>query len=758
MRLRVRNLLIPVLLLCLLVSGCGPSSVTDPTGETSGTVADTRTFDDFLYSYDPTGEETHVERDLDADHTFTDVVAHAELIVEATFVGYQDEDSRDRMIFSAGRVLKGFLQDPRSDWTTDPDAEKRIIIANEISNVNIGYISGLYRYEPGQTYLLTLDYVSTQHLYVDYDVFLPLAYPAFSMMYNAPLTERLAGRTDMFYYGQELEGYILDLLATDPTELNEPGMLPVVDEPMGLRIAMASSPHILSYSYTSNDLTRWLQDRTNVETVFNLYPEAEARDEMRLDLVTGAYMGDVVHYPQSQLDPADLASFAESGLLLDLTDLLHERGHNFLEMMDMYPASWESVTFPDGGIYALPKAGVNGLYPMSYPMRQWIHTDFLQQYNEASGLPADALPETTEEYRSFLIWCRDNIEGSVDWSGAEDRSIWFARPTDFLMNAFTYQNEDGYYQKDGAVHAAFVEDAYREGLKYLSGLMEDGLMDPEYVSHDENSLKMLVAQNDGYTVASGSWGGMHNAATDHAIRLLYTVVPPLEGPDGFRYAFYDQYAQGVQPSSVFIPANSRNPDLAVAWYDACCDLDTFLRGRYGALDSEWEIPPEGTIAVDGGPAIYKNTQFPYSTPTAYNWFVTNPCLWQMVSSSMSLPQPETLVDGRPIYDLEAHLYEASRLYEPYVVPCDLPGFLFDSGTHVYVDTLKAQIDAKYRSAVTDFIFGTRDIGNDAHWEAYVTEMAQAGLADLLGILQDEFDNGWADAVPEVYTPWPQRTE
>ncbi len=50
----------------------------------------------------------------------------------------------------------------------------------------------------------------------------------------------------------------------------------MVKEKETLRLVISQSPHILSYKYGENKLTTYLQDRTNVEIEFILFPEADA--------------------------------------------------------------------------------------------------------------------------------------------------------------------------------------------------------------------------------------------------------------------------------------------------------------------------------------------------------------------------------------------------------------------------------------------------------------------------------------------------
>jgi len=547
-------------------------------------------------------------------------------------------------------------------------------------------------------------------------------------------------------------------VTTTAGNINPPGQLPVCKEQETLRVVIQQSPHVLSYAYGENKFTTWLQDRTNVAVELILFPEADATTKLNIELSTGGDLGDLILI---QMDRAMLVTYGGQGVLTKLNDLIDQYGYGMKECLDAYEGSYEKITAPDGNIYALPAGGLVGIFPNSYAMRYWILTPFLEKYTAATS---KGMPKTTQELQDYMQWCLDNDANGngkadeVGWSGAEKTSVWYARPTCFLMNAFTLTNQDGYYQKDDKIRCAMIEEGYRNGLKYLNGLMEAGLMDPNYPSNDENALKTLVALEGGRTVASGSWGGMHNAATDHAIRNDYQIVAPLKGPDGFQNSFYDHYTTGVNPGKATIPTTSEKVELAMAWMDTMYDQEVAFRGRYGEKGVDWEEPAAGVLAVDGGPAKYKDIKNQWNVPTYSHWFTSSPAMWGRYGSMTSEPQPKTDANGNEIHDLELSLYEAARLYEKYVIPCSIPNFFFDQETATKCNEWKTNINDFCRSAITDFIFGNQDVNDDAVWADYVASVKGLGLDDYLKAMQDNYDANWKGTLPKTYTPFPQRTE
>ncbi|MBP7402906.1 MAG: extracellular solute-binding protein, partial [Clostridia bacterium] len=420
-------------------------------------------------------------------------------------------------------------------------------------------------------------------------------------------------------------------VTTTEGNLNPPGQLPVCKEQETIRIVISQSPHIQSYAYGENKLTTFLQDRTNVAVDFILYPEADATTKLNIELSTGGDLGDLILI---YMDRAMLATYGGQGVLAPLNELIEQYGFLMKEMLETDPSAYTKITAPDGNIYALPSAGLNSIIPNCYAMRHWIHTGFVEKYTAATG---KGMPKTTDEYFNYMKWCVEedpNGNGTADevgWTGSEKTAVWYARPTCFLMNSFTLTNADGYYQKDDKIGCAMIEEGYRNGLKYLNTMMEAGLMDENYPSNDENAIKTLVALEGGETVASISCGGMHNAATDHAIRFKYEILAPLKGPDGFVNAFYDHYSTGVAPGKATIPAKSEKKEVVMAWMDSNYDAEVKLRDRYGEKDVDWIVPAAGTLAVDGGPATHKDINSQWNVPTYSHWFTSGPGMWAQYS-------------------------------------------------------------------------------------------------------------------------------
>lgn len=553
---------------------------------------------------------------------------------------------------------------------------------------------------------------------------------------------------------------------TQPTapgiQPNPTGTLPIANEKASLRVILLRDERIASYVYGENAFTTWLEDRTGVQVEFILYPE-------NLGMYSPEWMFSGSDIYLGPIDRCLADHYGAEGQLLPLESLIGRYAGNLSAQEERIPWLRSAVTAPDGHVYALPLAVQDDvLDPDTIGMRMWIHQGFLDAYG-------GSMPATTEELRAFLLWVRDaDANGNGDpadeigWSGSEKTSVLYARPTEFLMNAFSLQDRDGYAIRNGAVRCALIEDNYRDGLRYLNGLMEAGLMDTEYPSHDGNSLRARIEQNGGDTVACVSACRLSSLSDDPVVQAKYVCLPPLAGPDGQARTYGDPFA-GVRYDARFLNPDATgsyrtrgsaaamispecaDPGLAMAWLDALYDPEVLLRASFGEPGADWQSPAAGTVAADGGPTRAEILRDRWMAQSSGFWGESFPLLFQgSTTSQVLLPAA-----ADPALAAEC---AAARVYEPYAVPCALPPFALDRDTQVQVNEWRTNIGDYNRSAVTDFIYGNLDIDDDAVWTNYTEAIRALGLDEYLATMQAAYDRDWRDVYPEVYTPVPTRTE
>src|SRR5699024_114261 len=110
---------------------------------------------------------------------------------------------------------------------------------------------------------------------------------------------------------------------------------------------------------------------------------------------------------------------------------------------------------------------------------------------------------------------------------------WHSDPYAFLRNAFIYDEGDKHFTvQDGQVDTILNKEDYREGLRYINKLDEEGLIYSETYTQDATQLKSVASQDPNRVGAFTTGAPM--AAVDGNAPLYKNIVtvPPLEGPEG----------------------------------------------------------------------------------------------------------------------------------------------------------------------------------------------------------------------------------
>jgi putative aldouronate transport system substrate-binding protein len=369
-------------------------------------------------------------------------------------------------------------------------------------------------------------------------------------------------------------------------------------------------------------------------------------------------------------------------------------------------------------------------------MKMWVNRFWLEDL----GLD---IPTTTEEFYRVLKAFKErdpNGNGKADeipMSGAI-RS-WWTLPYDFLMNAFIY-NDGGnrlIWENGRAVFAANKEQ-WREGLRFVKRLFDEGLLDPAAFTQDQEQLKQLGENPDAVILGATGGGYPGNFSERNAPSRreeLYTAVPSLLGPSGHRITPFFVQAPGT--GQMMISANTPYPEIAFKWGDLRMTYEESLNLNYGKENVNWRWGKPGEKGINGKPAVWAWTN-PLQNPQNVTWYLYGPFLYD---SDWRLGQAtETDVDMYKGENMNLSLYvETAEKYAPYQAETEYTPPMWV--TPDVADEL-AQLSSTIRDYVAEsaarFIVGDLDLGAD--WNSYVREFDKMGLSRFLSIYQTLYDN------------------
>ena len=357
------------------------------------------------------------------------------------------------------------------------------------------------------------------------------------------------------------------------------------------------------------------------------------------------------------------------------------------------------------------------------------------------ALGIDKVPETTDELYEYLKAVKN---GDPNGNGKQDEiplvgatTGWHQNIDGYLMNAFIYNDSDRYVITDesGIIDFAANKPEWRQGIEYLRKLCAEGLLDPMTFTLDKDGLRALVELEDAMIVGAVPSGGNHEFANATGERRKnYICIPPLKGPNGLRVAWWNKYA-GVIPGQFIITRDCKIPEIALKWADNCYTEENSNFDRYGEEGVDWIRPPEGTEAVNGGQAQYREI-LPWGTPQNSHWAGAAP-KWKRFGSDA---REKDLNDP---HELEFVLFEAAKSYEQFSPQYVVPPLMFTPEEAREFTELKQTITDYVKEMFARFVTGDANI--ETEWDAYVEELNRIGVKRYLEIQQKAFERQWRDS-------------
>lgn len=524
----------------------------------------------------------------------------------------------------------------------------------------------------------------------------------------------------------------------EESNFNPVGTFPIVKEKEELIVMTYPATSVVDMD--SYWMTPWYEEKTNVHVNWIVTPAEQFKEKLQIsfasedemDFVTSSGMAGI---PNSE---SDIARFASQGFIIPLNDIIEENNPCMNALLDEHEGFRERITTPDGNIYTF--AAYNECYHCYSPNKMYFNKTFCDNLNLE-------LPTTTEEFREVLkqIIANDaNQNGEADEIGivgvASDPTRLVST---FLMTSFTY--DDGtnrLYLDDGKVTASFVSEEWREGLRYLKSLYDEGLIYKESFVQDAAAAGKVNSQKYENVVAAlpnMHYGTVGTRETGEPVRNIdYVAIAPLEGPDGTRQAYWNYYVN--MGMSGYIPSTSTKAELVARWVDWFMSEEGNMVLMNGIEGIGWEQPDEGATGVDGSPATYKLIQREegdeYYNAVSWNQkFPHNNT--QAARLGMQSPSDIFAEDGT---GAEAAYYTFTRdNYAPYAMPQEmiLPPLFYSEEQIGSIAQYQTNINTYVNEAIARFIVGEMDIEND--WEKYLSEINSMDLESYLAVVQEAYD-------------------
>jgi len=437
---------------------------------------------------------------------------------------------------------------------------------------------------------------------------------------------------------------------------------------------------------------------------------------------------------EAKFTKTDQMKYGKQGALLPLNDLIEKFAPNIKKALAEIPYLKDAITSPDGNIYALPR--INECYHCSFPYKYWINEEWLNNVGMS-------MPTTTDELYNVLKAFKEkdpNKNGKKDeipLTGGPSKYVWGGNIDGFLMNSFIYNDNDKYLLlKNGTVDFAANKPEWKQGLEYLHKLYSEGLIDPAAFTQNAEAVGQIGNNKDVELVGSFTAaviGYLVSMDEKETRQKHWTIVPPLQGPNGFQTA---TFSRGIG-NSVFAITSKATPEqqeAAIKVADYMMSEEGTLLAETGVTEGQgWAKAKEGDIGLNGQPAKWTDdTGFKPDPNKVLNdrWQLMGPMRmdknWR---ESWATPQDPLTAHG-----YELRLKQATDKYAPFEPTEAYPTDYWISPEDVDIEAqLKPAIQDYVVSSMAQFITGSKDIAKD--WDSYVKGFEGLQLDKYLEIYQ-----------------------
>ena len=368
--------------------------------------------------------------------------------------------------------------------------------------------------------------------------------------------------------------------------------------------------------WNTNEFTQWFAERTGVDVEFQAVlttGSSGATDLTKINALLAA--GDLPDaFLGIPLTDDQISVYGAQGIFTTLDDYIQTYAPQMRQAMVDYPDIRPLMTATDGHVYQF--RGLNDCYHCHVSAgRAYVNQKYLDQVGAQ-------IPTTTEELHQLLAAFKANdptSSGNIIPFGAS-----IANTVDrFVMNAFLYNpggdTTGGWLAvADGTVEFVATKPEWRDALRYLRGLYDDGLIDRQTFTMTPDT--MLQAGNQGRfgVVRAYFWGQFTDISYDQGAKWHdYVSLPPLTGPAGVRYSSWDYYAGYRGSAGLVVTSQCSDPATLVRWADAQMELEATVRAYGGREGSNWSWSDAGDSGISNQQAIYALETWP--APAKQSW-------------------------------------------------------------------------------------------------------------------------------------------
>jgi putative aldouronate transport system substrate-binding protein len=500
-----------------------------------------------------------------------------------------------------------------------------------------------------------------------------------------------------------------DSSSSSEVGFNETGY-PIVETPVTLRVY--AKRHISEYEeYADKKMVTDMEAKSNVHIEWEYQPHEPVQRDQKMSLMFAS--GDLPDVCIGLIDASRYGVVEQQ--LIPLNDYMKYAVNLRTNIYPEVPGLEDQLKFLDGNIYGLPQGEVD-------PFRSVVTMGLLnKKWVDNLGMK---VPENLDELYDVLVAFRDkdpNGNGEADEIPTSFLPNHGVMGPFFLQQAFGVLGADGFLavSDDGTIYNAKSTENFRDYIKFMNMLYNDGLLDPESLVHDKATYRAKIGS--GRLGFGNDWGP--HLARD--FKNDYIALEPFVAPDGKRYQQASDRGSGLLSRSWgTVTIACEYPAVAVRWMDMFFDDEVNFWNCYGMHSVE--IAPDGKIITLPPPEGINGDQW-----LRKDTFMGDALRFRLVKWSNNVDIAPGSNEG-----LRNAFMDLMLPYRTKVLPKTL---LFPEEDTIRMNELSTELTNLIRNKYASWII---DGGIDGEWEDYLAKLEKLGIDEYIAIYQRSYDH-WA---------------
>lgn len=497
--------------------------------------------------------------------------------------------------------------------------------------------------------------------------------------------------------------------------LNETGY-PIVKESITLEMMGRRSP--LQPEWGEMGFFKEMKKLTNMDFTYRVATADQYQQQKQLAF-TSMQLPDL--FFGGMFTPSEEVDYGSQGLLIPLEDLIDKYAPNLKKIFEKYPDLKASITAPDGHIYALP--GIDTSTTSAAPL-MWMNGYWLKNLNAEKPHTIDELYELLKAFKEQDA-NKNGKDDEIPLTASSIAELRFNILPAFGIPYPVTGDIPGIYEQNGEVKFTFVQNEYKEYLKFLNKLYSEGLLDPQVASH---TWEQYVAKGaEGRVGIFPTWPIVMIGYPDPAEGTNYPIMPALTSQ--FSSTPIVSKISPFKRGRAAITSSNEHPEATMRWLDYMYSEEGTILARLGVEGKNWEWTDETKstwrlLAPEGMNTTQANALDAPGAGTAV---------------PMVLEQEFFAKEDNPTLRIIEGWVEEE--YFPYLtVP--YPDVYFTLEEQQELNIIKPDMDTYIQQMEARFVTGELNI--DAEWDKFVNTLESLGASKAVDIHQAAYDR-WAQA-------------